>query len=146
MIDSQRSNIPWLIQIIIVLQERHLTDQSDNRVGHLNIILAQGSSNLNDPNYQKFKCSGFAWWVGGGNVEVSIWWVHCMLKNNSTNSRKSLPGLSTNSILLLEQSYSKVDVAQWWIWGKLEWLNQCKFSFRVLWLTSRLHLDGSGLE
>ena len=38
-----------------------MTDKSNDKVGHLNTILAIGGGNLNDPNYlQKFKCPGFA--------------------------------------------------------------------------------------
>ena len=44
------------------------TDKSDNRVGHVNTILARGGGNLND-----FKCPGFARGLrgGGGDIEVS---------------------------------------------------------------------------
>ena len=36
---------------MIVLSEGHLTDKSDDRVGHLNTILARGGGNLNDPTF-----------------------------------------------------------------------------------------------
>lgn len=50
---------------MIVLKEGHLTEKSDDRVEHLNTILAQMGRNLNDPtNLQKFRCPGFA--LGGG--------------------------------------------------------------------------------
>ena len=46
-----------------------MTDKSDDKVGHMNTILAIGGGNLNDP---KFKCPGFAGGGGGGgDVEVS---------------------------------------------------------------------------
>ena len=50
-----------------------MTDKSDNRVGHLNTILARGGGNLNDPKVQMPRL-----WlaVGGGgvgrDVEVSV--------------------------------------------------------------------------
>ena len=47
-----------------------MTDKSDDRVGHLNTILARGGGGeFERSNLQKFKCPGFA--GGGGGVEVS---------------------------------------------------------------------------
>ena len=45
-----------------------MTYKSDDRVGHLNTILAQWDGNLNDPI---FKSSNGGWGGGGGDVEVS---------------------------------------------------------------------------
>lgn len=57
---------------MIVLKEGHLTEKSDDRVEHLNTILAQMGRNLNDPtNLQKFRCPGFAL-RGGGMVGCSV--------------------------------------------------------------------------
>ena len=51
---------------MIVLKEGHLTEKSDDRVEHLNTILAQMGRNLNDPtNLLKFRCPGFAFGGGG---------------------------------------------------------------------------------
>ena len=53
--------------------EGHLKDKSDDKVGHLNTILARGGGNWNDPILK----SSNAWGLpgegggGGGNVEVS---------------------------------------------------------------------------
>ena len=48
-----------------------MTDKSDDRVGHLTSILAQGGGNLNDPIFK----SSIGWPLpgggGGGIVEVS---------------------------------------------------------------------------
>ena len=56
---------------MIVLKEGHLTEKSDDRVEHLNTILAQMGRNLNDPtNLQKFRCPGFA--LGGRRVDVGM--------------------------------------------------------------------------
>ena len=52
-----------------------MTDKSDDRVGHLNAILARGGGNLNDPI---FKSSFARGWGGGGDVKVSSWSVHYM--------------------------------------------------------------------
>ena len=43
-----------------------MTDKSDDRVGHLNNILARGGGNLNDPLFKSSNAQG-----GGGDVEVS---------------------------------------------------------------------------
>ena len=43
-----------------------MTDKSDDRVGHLNIILARGGGNLNDSIFKSSK----------GDVEVSSWSPH----------------------------------------------------------------------
>ena len=54
----------------MIVLEGHLTEKSDDRVEHLNTILAQMGRNLNDPtNLQKFRCPGFA--LGGGGVGVT---------------------------------------------------------------------------
>ena len=51
----------------IVLKEGHLTDKSNDRVGHLNTILARGGGNLNNPIFK----SSNAWGLPRGDVEVS---------------------------------------------------------------------------
>lgn len=62
---------------MIVLKEGHLTEKSDDRVEHLNTILAQMGRNLNDPtNLQKFRCPGFA--LGGGEM------LGCSVSKNYT--------------------------------------------------------------
>lgn len=58
---------------MIALKEGHLTEKSDDRVEHLNTILAQMGRNLNDPtNLQKFRCPGFALRGGGGCWDVQF--------------------------------------------------------------------------
>ena len=50
-----------------VLKQGHLTDKSNDRVGHLNTILAQeGGGGVERSNLQKFKCPGFACKEEGG--------------------------------------------------------------------------------
>ena len=39
-------------------QSREQTDKSDDRVGHLNTILARGSGNLNDPIFKSSNAHG----------------------------------------------------------------------------------------
>ena len=52
----------------IVLREGgHLTDKSDDRVGHLNTILAREDGNLNDSISKSSNACG----LRGGGVEVS---------------------------------------------------------------------------
>ena len=51
-----------------------MTEKSDNRVGHLNTILARGGGNLNDPIFKSSNARAFP--SGGGegrgeDVEVS---------------------------------------------------------------------------
>ena len=48
----------------------HLTDKSDDKVGHLNTILARGGGSLNDPIFKSSNARGLP--GGGGDVEVSI--------------------------------------------------------------------------
>ena len=43
-----------------------MTEKSDNRVGHLNTILARGGGKVERCNLQKFKCPGFSQREGGG--------------------------------------------------------------------------------
>ena len=50
--------------------EGHLTDKSDDKVGHLNTILARGGGNLNDPIFKSSNARGLRG-RGGGDVEVS---------------------------------------------------------------------------
>ena len=47
-----------------------MTDKSDNRVGHLNTILAQGGRNLNDPIFKSLNARALPG-GGGGDFEVS---------------------------------------------------------------------------
>ena len=46
-----------------------MTDKSDDRVGHLNTILARGGENLNDPI---FKSSNARALPGGGGDDVEV--------------------------------------------------------------------------
>ena len=50
-----------------------MTDKSDDRVGHLNNILARGGGNLNDPIFKSSNAPALSggWGGGGGDVEVS---------------------------------------------------------------------------
>ena len=52
-----------------------MTDKSDDKVGHLNTILAQGGGNLNDPIFKSSNARGLpgggGGGGGGGDVEVS---------------------------------------------------------------------------
>ena len=43
-----------------------MTDKSDDKVGHLNTILARGGGNLNYPIFKNSECPGFARGGGGG--------------------------------------------------------------------------------
>ena len=45
---------------------RHLTDKSDDKVGHLNTILAIGGGNLNDPIFKSSNARGLHGGGGGG--------------------------------------------------------------------------------
>ena len=47
-----------------------MTDKSDDRVGHLNTILARGGANLNDPIFKSSNARALPG-KGGGDVEVS---------------------------------------------------------------------------
>ena len=51
-----------------------MTDKSDDRVGHLNTILARGSGNLNDPIFKSSNARALPGGGGGGwgAVEVSM--------------------------------------------------------------------------
>ena len=49
-----------------------MTDESDDRVGHLNTLLARRSGNLKDPFFKKVLMPGLCrGGGGGGGVEVS---------------------------------------------------------------------------
>ena len=48
-----------------------MTDISDDRVGHLNTILALGGGNLNDPIFKSSNARALSGGGGGGGVEVS---------------------------------------------------------------------------
>ena len=53
-------------------RRRHLTDKFDDRVRHLNTILARGSGNLNDPIFKGSNARALLGeGEGGGDVEVS---------------------------------------------------------------------------
>ena len=41
------------------------TDKSDDRVGHLNTILARGGGNLNNPIFKSSNARGLPWGGGG---------------------------------------------------------------------------------
>ena len=45
-----------------------MTDKSDDRVGHLNTILAGGGGNLNDPIFKSSNARGLPGGGGGGGV------------------------------------------------------------------------------
>ena len=45
-----------------------VTDKSDERVGHLNTILARGGGNLNDPIFKSSNARALTGWGGGGGV------------------------------------------------------------------------------
>ena len=49
-----------------------MTDKSDDRVGHLNTILARGGGNLNDPIFKSSNAQALPGKEGGrgGDVEV----------------------------------------------------------------------------
>ena len=51
---------------MIVLLEGYLADRSDDRVGHLNSILARGGGNLNDPIFTSSNTRAFSTLGGGG--------------------------------------------------------------------------------
>ena len=53
----------------IVLKEGPLIDKSDDRVGHLNTVLARGGGNLNDPIFKSSNARCLP--GGGGGVEVN---------------------------------------------------------------------------
>ena len=54
----------------LVLWEGHFTEKSDDRVGHLNTILARGGGILNDPIFKSSNARGLPG-GGGRNVEIS---------------------------------------------------------------------------
>ena len=49
----------------------YLTDKSDDKVRHLNTILARGGGNLNDPIFKSSNARVLPGGGGGGDVEVS---------------------------------------------------------------------------
>ena len=53
-----------------------MTEKYDNRVGHLNIILARGGGNLNDPIFKCLNARALSEGGVGGDVEVSGWSAH----------------------------------------------------------------------
>ena len=55
----------------LFFREGHLTDNSDDKVGHLNTILARGGRNMNDPIFKSSNARGLPGGGGGGYVEVS---------------------------------------------------------------------------
>ena len=42
----------YINDLDFLYNEEHLTDKSDDKVGHLNTILARGGGNLNDPIFK----------------------------------------------------------------------------------------------
>lgn len=56
----------------IVLKEGHLTEKSDDRVEHLNTILAQMGRNLNDPIGKSSDGQALPWVGGGGCWDVQF--------------------------------------------------------------------------
>ena len=53
---------------MIVLLEGYLADRSDDRVGHLNSILARVGGNLNDPIFTSSNTRAFSTLGGGGGM------------------------------------------------------------------------------
>ena len=47
-----------------------MTDKSDDRVGHLNTILARGGGNLNDPIFKGSNARGLP--GGGGKLKFQV--------------------------------------------------------------------------
>ena len=47
-----------------------MTDKSDNKVGHLNTILARGGGNLNDPIFKSSNARGLP--GGGGMLKFRV--------------------------------------------------------------------------
>ena len=47
-----------------------MTDKSDDRVGHLNTILARGGGNLNDPIFKKSNAPA----LSGGMLKLRVDW------------------------------------------------------------------------
>ena len=60
----------WQKPTAIVLWEGHLTDKSDDKVGHLNTILVQGSGNLNDPIFKSSNTRGLLGVWGSWSFEL----------------------------------------------------------------------------
>ena len=48
-----------------------MIEKSDDRVGHLNTILARGGGNLNDPIFKSLNARGLAGEGGGGGGVMS---------------------------------------------------------------------------
>ena len=56
----------WLTKKVFKSQGQ--TDKSDDRVGHLNTILARGGGNLNNPIYKSSNARSLSRGGGGGGV------------------------------------------------------------------------------
>ena len=81
-----------------------MTDKSDDKVGHLNAILARGARNLNDPIFKlKVQMPGLARAGGGGDLEVSILSAHSF----DTSPLNSLLS-KFRSLLKIEQTDMKM--------------------------------------
>ena len=55
----------------------HLTDKFDDKVGHLNTILARGGGNLNDPIFKSSNARGLPGGGGGAGVMLKFRLVGC---------------------------------------------------------------------
>ena len=68
-----------------------MTDKSDDKVGHLNTILARGGGNLNNPILKSSNARGLPWAGGGGGGGMLKFRVDRRITSGNTlNSRSKI--------------------------------------------------------